>query len=113
MAELEDAAKFLEQFGGSDDPPYVSGSSVFGKGDRVTDQYGVHITERGQQLAPSDLGGVQSGGARRRLSRKTRNRKTRNSPRKTRNRKTRRGGRRSGRRPRFTLNLRAQIRLKH
>jgi hypothetical protein len=109
MTELEDAAKFLEQFGGSDDPPYVSGSSVFGKGDRVTDQYGVHITERGQQLAPSDLGGVQSGGGRRRLSRnrKTRNRKTRN--RKTRNRKTHR----SGRRPRFTLNLRAQIRLKH
>jgi hypothetical protein len=108
MADSEDAVKFLEQFGGSEAPSYVEGSSVFGKGDRVTDAYGVPLSSLYDKPA-SDGALGQVGGARRRLSRKTRKtRKTRN--RKTRNRKTHSGG---SRRSRFTLNLRAQIRLKH
>jgi hypothetical protein len=106
MADSEDAVKFLEQFGGSEPPLLIPGSSVFGKGDRVTGPDGNPIGSLADKPAADGALG-QVGGARRRLSRKTRNRKTR----KTRNRNTRKT-RRNGRRPRFTLNLRAQIRLK-
>ena len=104
MALSEDAVKFLEQFGGSEPPLLIPGSSVFDRETRVTDLFGNPLGSLADKPAADGALG-QVGGARRRLRRKTRRGGSR--------RGGRRSGRRSGRRPRFTLNLRAQIRLKH
>ena len=72
---------------------------------RTTDAFGVRVSKRGQQLDTSaDIGGVQSGGARRR---RTRARRQGRSKRRMSRRKSVRG------RSRVAINLRAQIRLRH
>jgi hypothetical protein len=94
----------LKQFGGSDDPTYVAGSSLFGKGDRVTMADGRPITSLAEKSLDYDLGLPQSGGARRRR----RSRRSRGHKRLTRRRRTARGKGRG--RSRIAFNLRLSVR---
>ena len=78
MAQMTDAElQLLEQFGGSADPTYVAGSSLFGKGDRVTMADGHPISSLAEKSLDSDLGLPQVGGGRSRRSRRGRKRLTR------------------------------------
>ena len=116
-------AKDLELFemaGGSPDPQYVPGSSLFGKGDIVFTADGTSIKSLGEKsLGEKDEGAVQSGGARRLRRRRRSNRSANLSGNRSAKRKTRRRTGRSrstrnrsaNRRPRFSLSLRTQIRL--
>ena len=106
-------AKDLELFemaGGSPDPQYVPGSSLFGDNEYVTLSDGTRIRSLSEKPAgEKDEGAVQGGGARR-LRRRRASRKTHRS--RFANRKVRGRNRSTGRRPRFSLSLRAQIRLR-
>ena len=98
MKQLTDAdLALLEQFGGSNAPRLVAGSGASLADARITDAYGNPFGA----AADGQLGQVvQAGGRRRR--RATRRRSTKRSR-----------SRSTGRRSRFSLSLRAQIRLKH
>jgi hypothetical protein len=77
MAQMTDAElQLLEQFGGSADPQFIPGSSLFGKGDRVTMADGSPITSLAEKSLDSDLGIPQAGGARRSRRRHGRKRLT-------------------------------------
>ena len=97
MKQLTDAdLALLEQFGGSNAPRLVAGSGASLADARITDAYGNPFGA----AADGQLGQVvQAGGRRRRATR-------RRSTKRSRSRST-------GRRSRFSLSLRAQIRLKH
>ena len=99
MAQMTDAElQLLEQFGGSADPTYVAGSSLFGKGDRVTMADGSPISSLAEKSLDSDLGLPQVGGGRSRRSGRGRKRLTRR-------RRTARGRGRNG----IAFNLRLRV----
>jgi len=100
----------LEMFKESPDPQYGgTGYNPFGPEARTTDAFGIPVSSLASKpVGEKDMGAVvQGGGARRRRSRTAR-RKTRRMRRKTSGR-----GRSTGKRNKFSFNLRAQIRLRH